>query len=317
MHDQHPVLTDEKKKELLHTFRQSLEDVPDSHRFTDTDAAKKQFVMSYNWRKDNHIDRLPCATRQNKLPLLVNVRGYDAIDDGNVESKPGLSQTAIRIANCMGGDCFHKVDREGHPIMIDRTGYHDAKKLCHEVSIDEISIFQTASNEFLNRVIMPECSQKAGRIIFKETVIFDCTHMGIRQFQMTALHYLKSVIDTIQNYYPETLHRLFIVNAPGILHTIWRIVKPWLEQRTADKVFILNHAETPKVLLKYIAPENLPRFLGGSCTCDHIEGGCVPSVMLGNVPPLKVAEYNDNVSTPYNTDVMQAALEDNLYRNPT
>lgn len=36
MHDQHPVLTDEKKKELLHTFRQSLEDVPDSHRFTDT-----------------------------------------------------------------------------------------------------------------------------------------------------------------------------------------------------------------------------------------------------------------------------------------
>lgn len=36
MHDQHPVLTDDKKKELLHTFRQSLEDVPDSHRFTDT-----------------------------------------------------------------------------------------------------------------------------------------------------------------------------------------------------------------------------------------------------------------------------------------
>lgn len=48
---------------------------------------------------------------------------------------------------------------------------------------------------------------------------------------MTALHYLKSVIDTIQNYYPETLHRLFIVNAPGVLHTMWKIVKPWLEQR--------------------------------------------------------------------------------------
>ncbi|KAI7876380.1 CRAL/TRIO domain-containing protein, partial [Lichtheimia hyalospora FSU 10163] len=252
------------------------------------DAAKKQFVASHNWRKENHIDRLPCATRQNKLPLLVNVRGYDAIDDGNVDSKPGLSQTVIRIANTMGGDCFHK-----------------------------ISMFQTASNEFLNRVIMPECSRKAGRIIFKETVIFDCTHMGIRQFQMTALHYLKAVIDTIQNYYPETLHRLFIVNAPGILHTIWRIVKPWLEQRTADKVFILNHSETPKVLTKYIAPENLPQFLGGSCTCDHIQGGCVPSVMLGNVPPLKVSEYNDNVPTPYNTDIMQAALKDNSYRNPT
>lgn len=37
MHDQqHSVLTDDKKKELLHTFRQSLEDVPNSHRFTDT-----------------------------------------------------------------------------------------------------------------------------------------------------------------------------------------------------------------------------------------------------------------------------------------
>ncbi|KAI9318232.1 CRAL-TRIO domain-containing protein, partial [Dichotomocladium elegans] len=248
-------------------------------------AAEAQFTKSYKWRKTNEIDLLPCATRQNKLPLLVAVRGFSSIDDGNLEAKPGVSRA----------------------------------ELCRDVPVEAISLYQTACNEFLNRVIMPECSVRAGKTIFKETVIFDCHHMGVRQFQMGALHYLKAVVDIIQAYYPETLHRMYIVNAPAVLHTIWKIIKPWLEQRTADKVTILSHSETPKVLLEYIAPENLPSFLGGSCTCEGVPGGCVPSTVMGNVPPLVPfsAEDCEEVVTPYNKEIMEKAKVDNRFRNPT
>ena len=30
-------------------------------------------------------------------------------------------------------------------------------------------------------------------------------------------------------------------------------------------------------LLKYISHDQLPSFLGGTCTCAHMSGGCVPS----------------------------------------
>lgn len=84
-------------------------------------AAKKQLDETLAWRKSNEIDLLPCATRQNGLPLLVAIRGFESFDDGNVQVKPGLSDSVVRISNLMGGDCIHKVDREGHPLLIDRT----------------------------------------------------------------------------------------------------------------------------------------------------------------------------------------------------
>lgn len=66
-------------------------------------------------------DHLPVATKYNKLPTLIACRGYKYIDDTNFQVKPELSESVIRIANCIGGDCFHKFDKEGHPILIDRT----------------------------------------------------------------------------------------------------------------------------------------------------------------------------------------------------
>jgi hypothetical protein len=62
----------------------------------------------------------PVATTKNGLPLLVCVRGLKYIEDGNIQSDPRLSETTIRLLNYLGGDCFHKFDREGHPILVDR-----------------------------------------------------------------------------------------------------------------------------------------------------------------------------------------------------
>jgi hypothetical protein len=62
----------------------------------------------------------PVATTKNGLPLLVCVRGLKYIKDGNIQSDPRLSETSIRLLNYLGGDCFHKFDKEGHPILVDR-----------------------------------------------------------------------------------------------------------------------------------------------------------------------------------------------------
>lgn len=58
-------------------------------------------------------------------------------------------------------------------------GYHQSKEIGSDVTGEEIKHFQVACNEFLNRVIMVEASERAGKPIHKETIIFDCTHMGL------------------------------------------------------------------------------------------------------------------------------------------
>ena len=62
----------------------------------------------------------PVATKENKLPVLYAVRGFNSVPDSNLESLPGLSESVIRVNTYMGGSCLHKVDREGCPIYIER-----------------------------------------------------------------------------------------------------------------------------------------------------------------------------------------------------
>ncbi|KAL7312249.1 hypothetical protein PS15m_008034 [Mucor circinelloides] len=240
-----PHRTREEQQQLLEELRNSLgqsidEELPDAKLIQFLEAnvwvvndAKQQLMDTINWRKKMDTDRLPVATKYNKLPLLVACRGYKYIDDANFTVQPELSESVIRIANCIGGDCFHKFDKEGHPILIDRTGYHNTKEMGNNVTATEITNYQISANEFLNRVIMPEGCERAGKPIHSETIIFDCTNMSLWQFHMSAMYHLKAIAEIVQHYYPETLHRLFIVNAPSAFVVMFKVIKPWLNPRVS------------------------------------------------------------------------------------
>lgn len=64
-------------------------------------------------------------------------------------------------------------------------------------------------------------------------------------------------------------------------------------------------------------PENLPAFLGGECTCDHMDGGCVPSQVLKNAKPLEVKDHNEKVETAYNASIMIEAKSSEIIRGPS
>ncbi|RKO90219.1 CRAL-TRIO domain-containing protein, partial [Blyttiomyces helicus] len=132
------------------------------------------------------------------------------------------------------------------------------------------------NNEFVFNLLMKEASQRKGEEVSKHTVIFDCTGLGFHQFDMTGLYLLKSVADLDSKVYPERLGRLFIVNTPAIFTRAWSIIRRWLDKRILEKIFICG-SDFKEVLLEHVEAENLPDFLGGTCTCSHMKGGCVPS----------------------------------------
>jgi hypothetical protein len=53
------------------------------------------------------------------------------------------------------------------------------------------------------------------------------------EFHMSAMYHLKAIAEIVQHYYPETLHRLFIVNAPSAFVVMFKVIKPWLNPRVS------------------------------------------------------------------------------------
>lgn len=49
------------------------------------------------------------------------------------------------------------------------------------------------------------------------------------ELHMPALQFIRAIADCDQKYYPETLNKFFLVNAPGAFVYVWKIVKAWLD----------------------------------------------------------------------------------------
>ena len=116
---------------------------------------------------------------------------------------------------------------------------------------------------------LPACSRKAGTLLETCCTITDLKGVGITKIPQVYT-YLKQVSTLSQNYYPERLGRLYIINAPWGFSGIWGVVKGWLDPVTVQKIHILG-SSYQKELLAQVPAENLPKEFGGTCECA---GGC-------------------------------------------
>lgn len=81
-------------------------------------------------------------------------------------------------------------------------------------------------------------------------------------------NYIQRASGISQNYYPERLGKLYIINAHWTFTGVWAVVKGWLDPVTVKKISILGRSYS-KELLKQIDAENLPVEFGGTCQCPY------------------------------------------------
>lgn len=123
--------------------------------------------------------------------------------------------------------------------------------------------------------MMVETSSKSTGHIMRTVKIMDLEGLNSSHFDWKGLKYLKHLIAVSQHNYPEMLGHLYIVNIPWLFNAGWKIIKPWLEPHTIEKITILQNHEFKQKLLEQIEADQLPEFLGGTCTCSS-HGGCCP-----------------------------------------
>uniref|UniRef100_A0A6N2LA62 CRAL-TRIO domain-containing protein n=1 Tax=Salix viminalis TaxID=40686 RepID=A0A6N2LA62_SALVM len=156
---------------------------------------------------------------------------------------------------------YHGVDKEGRPVYIERLGKAYPSRLMRITTIERYLKYHVREFERAIQEKFPACSIAAKRWISSTTTILDVQGLGIKNFTRTAATLLASMTKIDNSYYPETLHRMFVVNAgPGFKKMLWPAAqKFWSPNRCLSSWKSLTQD-----------------FLGGSCYCSA-EGGCLRS----------------------------------------
>ncbi|KAJ9515290.1 hypothetical protein QJQ45_006593 [Haematococcus lacustris] len=157
-------------------------------------------------------------------------------------------------------------DKYGRPVYIELLGGLDCGAMLKAAPLERIMKYHIWTWERMERQLLPACSRLVGHPVITATVIIDLAGLSLRNFTLTAQRLLSTIAKIDQDYYPEHLGTMFIINTSWFFTTIWAVVYPLLEERTRKKIIVLGSNYQDK-LKELIPEENLPTFFGGLSPC--------------------------------------------------
>ena len=80
------------------------------------------------------------------------------------------------------------------------------------------------------------CSLTFQKQIMHTFSILDLTNFNVKMLGHKTRSLVQYVSKIAQDYYPEQLGQLMIVNAPYLFSTVWSIIKGWLDEKTREKI---------------------------------------------------------------------------------
>ncbi|XP_076313097.1 motile sperm domain-containing protein 2-like isoform X2 [Tachypleus tridentatus] len=96
----------------------------------------------------------------------------------------------------------------------------------------------------------------------KISLLMDCADSGLSNMDMDLIMY---IITLFKYYFPFALGYIYVYEMPWLFNACWKIVKSMLPAEATRRFKFINNSS----IKDYIALDQLPVHLGGSCTLDY------------------------------------------------
>lgn len=156
-------------------------------------------------------------------------------------------------------------DNQGHPIIVERFQDFKLDRILSMFKPEDLAMYQARNLENVQRR-KEKISEKLGKLIYKHVYILDCTGLGMDVLKSRA--HIQAIFHVAQYYYPETLYRMFIVNAPMVFRMIWTAASPLIHPITRQKVKVLAGKALKDFKANGIDESQIPASIGGKWKPD-------------------------------------------------
>lgn len=210
------------------------------------------------------------STKFNSLSMLERLENgaemwNEAKENGfypNVEDAIG---TKLSLFLKMYPTFYHGNAKNGCPVSYFQAGKMNTEGLLCLVTIDAAARFYW--NQYLHvfKQHLERARERNPDFCRCEAVnVMDFTGLSSSQFNADTTQTLQ-VLTKVNEFFPETLHCLIIINAPSWFNMAWKVIRRFLDARTAKKIEIYSDLSTGQArLLELVEKDQVPVSFGGT-----------------------------------------------------
>ncbi|KAK1436683.1 hypothetical protein QVD17_02465 [Tagetes erecta] len=154
------------------------------------------------------------------------------------------------------------VDKEGHPVCYNAYGEYQNKELYNETfsTEEKRTKFLRWRIQFLEKSIRKLDFSPNGICTILQVIDFKNSPGPFKRELRQATN---QALQLFQDNYPEFVAKQVFINVPFIYLAFYKLINPFLTQRTKSKFVFAGPSKTAETLFKYITPELVPVQYGG------------------------------------------------------
>jgi hypothetical protein len=239
----------------------------------DVQKTTKAFLHYMKWRNDKNVDKI-LESEFPKSDIIKQIVPY-------------------RYAG---------YDKAGRPLYIEKTGKLAVAAVTDTrvLTVDEFLQSHIWGMEYMASLAY-KMSLTLGKRVDTVCSIIDLDGLGLHH--RNAITVLKSAMDFDSLYYPERLGKIYVINAPWIAPSLYKLVHVFLDEYTKSCVQVVPIADTKTFLPTVIPIDNLPKQYGGT----------TPDIIISDTSSLvaAAASVDDGLTKQYVSYDHEVVLEGN------